>query len=255
MRTFLALVLGLFTASALADNDCARDCTNFTYCQFWTGACATGNRQSPIATFAANRRRVPNLPVPNVAAYGQDRRYNMQATNTRTTVKVRTAVTRAVRILYNGEYWLDEFHFHFPAEHVVDVWRSGNRRPVGELHLVHKNANQDHAVVFAVPIYLGTTSNAALEALRTAGMPPACAWRNGPNQLQIGALLPSQTDHYMTYEGSLTTPTPAPPCAEVVTFLLMDNGITATQAQINFLKITMNARPVQFNPQPVSYRP
>lgn len=243
MRFVFAICVFAVAASAAAD------CANYTYCQFWSGACATGDRQSPIANNLPNRTANPNLPNPGIAPYSVNTK--VWAANTRTTVKVTPAAT--IILGYPGATWkLDEFHFHVPAEHVLDVWNGPGRRPAAELHLVHYNPGKTQAIAIAVPIYVGP-SNPALHALTMLGTLPAnCDPKeSGPNAVPMRSLLPPITSKYITYEGSLTTPT----CNEVVRFLLMNGGITATQDEINYIKITMNARPVQYNRQPVTYRP
>lgn len=243
MRLIVAVCLFAAAGSAAAD------CANYTYCQFWGGTCATGTRQSPIANNAADRSANPGLPVPGLTSY--DVYTKVSAANTKTTVKVTTAKT--ISLVYPGGPWtLEEFHFHVPAEHVLDVWNNG-RRPAAELHLVHKNPGKTQAVAIAVPIYLSTGSNQALHALKALGTLPANCdpKQSGVDAVLMRALLPSNTSSYITYEGSLTTPG----CDEIVRFLLMNGGITATQDEINYIKITMNARPVQYNTRPVTYRP
>ena len=105
-------------------------------------------------------------------------------------------------------------------------------------------------IVIAVPIRLGP-SNPALAALMALGSIPNCQSRtSAPNAVPMAPLLPLVTGRYIRYKGSLTTPA----CDEDVTFLLMNNGITATQAQLNYIKIVCNARPVQYNRNPVTFR-
>jgi carbonic anhydrase len=242
MRTFLAICLFAVATSAAAD------CANYTYCEFWHGACANGVRQSPIANNASGRKLDRNLKAPGLASYRVHTA--VSAMNTKTTIKVKAA-KKTIRLVYAGENWdLDEFHFHVPAEHVLDVWNKP-RRAVAELHLVHKNHDKTMAIAVAVPIYLGG-SNPALKALKALGsLPSNCDPKeSGADAVSMIALLPANTGRYITYEGSLTTP----PCDEVVRFLLMNNGITATQDEIDYIKITMNARPAQYNPNPVTYR-
>lgn len=243
MRLFIAICLFAAAGSAAAD------CANYSYCQFWEGACANGTRQSPIANNLNQRTRNERLEVPVLTAYRES--HDVSMTNTQTTIKVKPARADAVPIKYYGDYWLEEFHFHLPAEHVIDDWEKAVK-PEAELHLVHKNADKSRAVAIAVPIYLGP-SNAALKALMMAGRPPLCTFKSGPAALPIGALLPGDFSKFITYEGSLTTP----PCSEVVTFLLMNGGITATREEIEFLRVTMNARPVQYTrpTTKVEYRP
>jgi len=243
MRFFLATCL--FTAVAVS---AAADCANYTYCEFWGGTCATGSRQSPIANSLPNRRPDSTLPAPGVTSYNVNMK--VRAANTKTTVKVTMAPT--ITLGYPGGTWtLDEFHFHVPAEHVIDVWNNASR-PAAELHLVHYNPGKTQAIAIAVPIYLGA-SNPALHALKALGtLPSNCDPKeSAPNAVPMRTLLPANTGSYITYLGSLTTPA----CNEAVRFLLMTNGITATQDEINYIKITMNARPVQYNRQPVTYRP
>jgi carbonic anhydrase len=65
------------------------------------------------------------------------------------------------------------------------------------------------------------------------------------------SLLPLEKGRFITYVGSLTTPA----CSEGVTFILMNDGITANQAQLEYLKIGAgNIRPPQANSNPVTYR-
>jgi carbonic anhydrase len=245
MRLFVAVCLFAAAGSAAAD------CANYTYCQFWTtGACANGERQSPIASNLSGRERKPTLPVPGLNEYNV--RTAVSAMNTKTTVKVKTK--KSIHLGYPGaaQWKLDEFHFHVPAEHVIDVWNAGGRRPVAELHLVHKNSDGSQAVAVAVPIYIGASNNAlkALAALRP--LPANCDPKeSAPDAVLMSDLLPYNKTRYITYEGSLTTP----PCDQIVRFLLMNDGITATQNEINDITITMNARPAQYNRKKVEYRP
>ena len=243
MRTFLALGL-LLAATAFAADE---KCPDYTYCQFWTtGECATGTKQSPIASNAAGRQR--GAALQKVVVHYAGEHVPVKLTNTSTTLKSHQTIKKLLLITFQGhDYGLDEFHFHTPAEHLIDVWDRAGHRPVAELHLVHKSGAA--AVAIAVPIYLGTTPNPALEALKAHGRPAAC------NSVEIaavpmGALVPPEIDRYITYDGSLTTP----PCSEPVRFVLLENGLTATQAEIDFLRVTMNARTAQYNANPVTFR-
>ena len=119
---------------------------------------------------------------------------------------------------------------------------------------MHYNPGETQAIAIAVPIYLSTTSsNEALHALKALGtLPGNCQPKDSaPNAVAMRALLPANTSHYITYEGSLTTPL----CNEIVRFLLMRDGINASQAELDAIKVTMNARPVQYNEKPVTFRP
>lgn len=239
--TTATLMLALAAPVLFADDTCV----TYTYCETWGGLCATGTQQSPIANNAVGRKEDPRL--------GELKRYDatlvtgVTVYNTRTTLKVKTV--KKVETKYNGEtITLDEFHFHTPAEHRLDVWLiPGPKMTVAELHLVHKDGNK--AVVLAVPIYLGA-SNPALAALRQLGKPDACQSRSTTtNIVKMADLLPADLDRYITYKGSLTTP----PCDQEIRFVLLP-GISATQAELDYIKVICNARPVQYNPNEVTFR-
>jgi carbonic anhydrase len=237
MRTFLALGL-LFAATIPA----SAQCVSYTYCEFWGGQCQTDTPpQSPIASDKACRHTVTLNPVD---VHYRGRTVNLKVLNTGVNLKSTPQLgprDQPLRITVDGhDYTLDEFHFHTPPEHVIDLWHKP-RRAVAELHLVHHG---NKVVALAVPIYEGQ-SNAALAALLAGGRPQRCnfAMRSVP----VGALIPlnsaGKISEYITYGGSLTTP----PCEPAVTFILLEHGITATAAQINLLKVAMNARPAQYN--------
>jgi carbonic anhydrase len=239
MRTFLAAYL--FAAATIP---ASAQCVSYTYCEFWGGKCPTDTPpQSPIASNKADRQTVPSL-VPVEVGY-RTRTVNLKVTNTGTTLKSTPQNEQPLRITVEGQsYTLDEFHFHTPPEHVIDLWHKP-RRAAAELHLVHHG---NKVVALAVPIYEGP-SNAALHALMARGRPPRCGFTM--RSVPIGALIPvnsaGKISEYITYGGSLTTP----PCDPAVTFVLLEHGITATAAEIDFLKVAMNARPAQFNDTPV----
>ena len=245
MRLSTVTLILVLAAPALFADDA---CVPYNYCETWSGMCATGTQQSPIANNASDRRADPRLG--NLVRYPVNLVTGVTAKNTGTSLKSTTA--RRVQTNYNGApITLEEFHFHTPAEHRIDVWIDARHPPVAmaELHLVHRNA-AGKVIVVAVPIRLGP-SNPALAALMALGTIPTCQSRTSPTDaVPMAALLPAVTGRYITYEGSLTTPA----CDQGVTFLLMNDGITATQAQLNYIKIVCNARPVQFNPNPVTFR-
>jgi carbonic anhydrase len=247
----LSTVLGLTLFLAAPALFAADGCVSYNYCQNWTGTCETGNFQSPIANNA--RDRTPNPHLGALGHYNETDPVPVTIKNTGTTVKIEPSDGgRKVSLEYDGKrLTLDEFHFHTPAEHKLDIWLVPcHNFAVAELHLVHKDPN-GKTVVVAVPIYLGA-SNAGLAALKAAGpLPTNCnpiPYRIGPAAL--AALLPQVTGRYITYEGSLTTPS----CGEGVTFLLLNDGISATQAELDYVKVVYNARPVQHNSKPVTFR-
>jgi carbonic anhydrase len=233
MRVFLAVCL--FAATVFAADVCPPP---YSYCEFWTtGECATGTMQSPIAN-------------PTAKPDGNLRKIEFHYPNTAVTVKnvkwsLKSTPAQRLTIKFEGvEYILEEFHFHTPAEHVLDIWRHAP----AELHMVHKTADGKKAVVIAMAIYPGV-SNPVLHTMAALGRPNECTTKTTA-AVNLEKLLPAVRGRYLTYVGSLTTP----PCSGGVRFVLMNDRITATQEEINYLKVAMNARPAQYNPNPVTFR-
>lgn len=108
-------------------------------------------------------------------------------------------------------YELLQFHFHTPSEHT----KNSKHSPM-ELHFVHKNADEELAVV-GVFIEEGQANSAT-------------------------KLLPEHMERY-EYHGSLTTP----PCTEGVLWLVMDEPIHLSSSQIGTFRnlFHANARPIQ----------
>ncbi|HKS21916.1 MAG TPA: carbonic anhydrase family protein [Thermoanaerobaculia bacterium] len=240
MRLSIILLGISLSATAFAADNCA----TYSYCDIWGGTCATGQQQSPIVNNAAQRRKDDTLTKPG---FFYSARVAVIITNTKTMLNV-TAYKHMTMTYGGSTYTLVDFHFHTPPEHVLDVWNTP-RRAAAELHLVHKKADGATLLV-AIPIFVGE-SNAALSVLKLFGRPKACdSVTTGTDAFAMGALLPANTGSYVTYIGSLTTP----PCTEGVRFILMNNGITATQDEIDVLKVGMSARPAQNNTNSVTYR-
>ncbi len=246
----ISTVVGFILILAAPALFAAEGCVTYNYCQNWTGTCETGNFQSPIANNARDRTAGTNLGP--IGHYTETQPLPVTIKNTGTTVKVEPGGARNVFLMYDGKRLrLDEFHFHTPAEHKLDVWLVPcHNFAVAELHLVHRDP-AGKTVVVAVPIYLGA-SNAGLAALKAAGhLPTNCnPITHTLLPAALAALLPTVTGRYITYEGSLTTPG----CDQGVTFLLLNDGISATQAELDYIKVVYNARPVQHNPNSVTFR-
>ena len=141
-------------------------------------------------------------------------------------------------VMVDGEtYELVQFHFHAPSEHTV----KGQFYDM-ELHLVHKNKNNEIAVV-GVFMKKGATNN----LIQTI-------WDNSPTEIDkenvvsgisvnASVLLPKNRSYYHNY-GSLTTP----PCTEGVNWSVMKTPIEVSEAQIEKFRTVMgveNNRPVQ----------
>lgn len=135
----------------------------------------------------------------------------------------------------NGErYDLLQFHFHVPSEHRIQ----GSQNAM-EVHLVHKNAHDELAVV-GVMFMEGGESN-VLKPLWSQ-MPKGKKKLEKPLRFDPAQLLPKARG-YTTYAGSLTTP----PCSEGVTWVVMTSPVSASAAQVDkFVDVVgFNARPVQ----------
>jgi carbonic anhydrase len=127
-------------------------------------------------------------------------------------------------------------HFHMPSEHSL-----GGRQSAMELHLVHKSAAGELAVI-GVMMEVGDDNMALSEfwgAMPQQAGPPRVEAR-----ILINArdLLPSDTGYYR-YMGSLTTP----PCSEGVNWFVMREPVSISPAQIERFAAAVgeNARPVQ----------
>jgi carbonic anhydrase len=132
-------------------------------------------------------------------------------------------------------YELVQFHFHRPSEERID-----GRQFDMVAHLVHKDPEGRLAVV-AVLLDRGS-AHAVVQQV----------WNNLPLEkgeqldarapVDLNDLLPADKRYY-TYMGSLTTP----PCSEGVLWMVMQQPVAISQAQINiFAKLyPMNARPIQ----------
>jgi len=127
-----------------------------------------------------------------------------------------------------AQYKLSQFHFHWPAEHMVN----GERFPM-ELHLVHANtklpANEttvNPAGLVVVAVFFDFRQPDEIpNTLRTIISNTVSTAKEGQKVtinagLTLDDLLPEDKS-YIRYSGSLTTPG----CAEVVEFHIMTNTL------------------------------
>lgn len=190
-------------------------------------ACETGSNQSPINLAGATRTDLP------------DPEFSYQPTpasieNLGHTLQVNYAPGSFMTV-GDARYELAQFHFHTPSEHRLE----GKEFPA-ELHLVHRGANGELAVV-GVMIEPGS-ENTTLAPLLNQLPANKGEKREASGQLSAEQLLPKERQHFL-YPGSLTTP----PCTEGVTWMVMDEPIQMSAAQIASLRSTINTsnRPVQ----------
>jgi len=143
----------------------------------------------------------------------------------------------SVRVIHEGEsqlrwegrsYRLLQFHLHEPSEH----WVNGAAYPM-EMHFVHQDA-QGHVLVIAVLIKLGGEN----EEIDRAGkwvqqhighrLPEEGEEIRGTLKMDIMRILPADTTHFYTYDGSLTTP----PCTEGVRWIVLKEPIEFSRVQL-----------------------
>ncbi len=189
--------------------------------------CALGKEQSPI-DLRSSHLIVNETPTLSYAASP------IAATNTTHTVQV--AYARGSSLTIQGaQYELIQYHFHSPSEHTFD----GKHWPI-ELHLVHKAADGRIAVI-GVLMSVGD-ENEALAPLFTDLPREAHETVAIDARIDANALLPKKKTFFM-YQGSLTTP----PCAQRVTWLVMQTPTQLSAAQLAAFKqiFTRNNRPTQ----------
>lgn len=189
--------------------------------------CETGTAQSPVN-------------IENISEEGAGKiEFNYQPSpldvvNNTHTIQVNYQPGSSIAI--DGEqYELVQYHFHTPSEHQIN-----KNAYAMELHLVHKNQQNQLAVV-GVMIEAGNT-NPVLEKIWEA-MPKT----EGENKLDaveinVKDLLPANASYY-SYTGSLTTP----PCSEGIKWNVLTTPIQASEEQIaEFMEVyDVNARPIQ----------
>jgi carbonic anhydrase len=189
-------------------------------------ACATGTQQSPIDLAAPVSAELQSIALNwNTGSW--------TVTNNGHTLQVNTPNGGSATI--DGQtYQLNQFHFHTPSEHAID-----GRHAALEAHFVHQNQQGDLAVI-AVMLQPGESNDLFARIMAAAPHEEGESPVGGTvNPLD----LVSTTDHFVTYQGSLTTP----PCSENVEWLVLETPLTIAQADADaFAAIfPMNARPLQ----------
>ncbi|HMQ62074.1 MAG TPA: carbonic anhydrase family protein [Flavilitoribacter sp.] len=140
-------------------------------------------------------------------------------------------------LMLNGlPYELLQFHFHAGSEHTV----RGKQYPL-EVHLVHRNVATGKLAVIGVFFQRGR-SNPILQTIMDHMPLQEGDHYASAAHIDADNLLPDNRTYY-TYSGSLTTP----PCSEIVTWIVMDKPIFASQAQLDAFDNVLhdNFRPVQ----------
>jgi carbonic anhydrase len=194
--------------------------------------CKQGKRQSPIDIEQiknSNGKKVQfNYPVA-IIGFKQDS-HNL-------TFNIKKPEGNNL-IIDKQPFTLQSLHLHTPSEHELK-----NVRYPMELHMVHKNAAGQLAVV-GVWLKQGK-ENLALDTLFNFYSSNNVNGKADSAQREFAPMNILPKIHtYFSYSGSLTTP----PCTEGVTWIVMQQPVEASAQQINFFKqhiTAFNARPVQ----------
>jgi len=190
-------------------------------------ACAEGKTQSPIDLSNAAAEELADIKFDYKPS-------KLNILNNGHTVQVNYDEGSSIT-LDNVKYNLLQFHFHDPSEHTV-----GGKSFGMEVHLVHKNAKGELAVV---GLLINEGKENAVLAETWKNMPAKADEKKAlSSKINAQDLLPSDHSYYR-YTGSLTTP----PCSEGVNWLVFTTPIEMSKAQIAAFKkiINKNARPVQ----------
>ncbi len=212
--------------------------------------CGSGKRQSPVDI--QNERPAALYPLRfqyqsvalRVVNNGHTLQANYDSVSRDETVSIggkpyplhTTPVYNSTLMVGDVPYKLLQFHFHTPSEHA----RKGERVAM-EVHLVHKNANGNLAVV-SVLLKRGASNPTLQKVLDNVS--GSINEVNAVNGISVNAadLLPPRHQVFH-YSGSLTTP----PCSENVNWFVMKTAMQVSNEQVSqFAKlIGENARPLQ----------
>lgn len=193
--------------------------------------CGSIERQSPInITGAISDATLSNLDITynnsstDIINNGHTIQFNYNGPNSNFT--------------FNGEtYSLLQFHFHAGSEHTVDALR----HPL-EVHLVHQNNTSGNIAVIGVFFEQGTEN--AFLAQFTENLPQDENGTYTDTNLSYSAnAMVDTSGAYYNYSGSLTTP----PCSKIVEWIVMEQPLQASQAQLDKFSSILNGnfRPVQ----------
>jgi len=202
--------------------------------QHWTGLCATGTWQSPIDI---NTKQI--LPVSfnnqlGLTIHYQGNVASFTVKNTGYTLQILGEPLKQRYIEFNGDrYSFLQLHYHTPSEHEIDA----KSYPL-ELHFVNIDHN-NHLAVLGVLVKPGAF-NPELQKMIVTTQRMRKRYRGN---IDFSELLPSNTQGYYYYSGSLTTP----PCSQGVNWFVFKTPITASAKQIAILskRFGNTSRPLQ----------
>ncbi|MBL8090913.1 MAG: carbonic anhydrase family protein [Anaerolineales bacterium] len=189
--------------------------------------CGTGTHQSPIDISTPSEKDLVNI----VFHYESSQ---VNILNNGHTVQVNYDAGSYIE-LDSVRYDLLQFHYHAPSEHVIN----GKSFPA-EIHLVHKNADGQLAVV-GILLDEGA-KNSALNPFIDNLPAEKSDVKDVGVTINANEFLPTLQTTFR-YAGSLTTP----PCSEGVSWLVMTNPVELSAEQLSKLEglFENNNRPLQ----------
>ena len=198
----------------------------------WTGTCATGTSQSPIALTQVAVDT--SLRAMSFADWGTSASFLLL--NNGHTIQVQDFATPSYFTDPNSgiQYQLAQFHFHSPSEH---VWGSGVVDL--EVHMVHVRVGGSSSVgddLLVIGIGL-TSSEFSVNRFLNTFWTDLAAVANHTGNTTVAATLNMQEalpkgKNYATYSGSLTTP----PCTEGVHWYVMESRVMLARSQVEFIR-------------------
>ncbi|GMT32823.1 hypothetical protein PFISCL1PPCAC_24120 [Pristionchus fissidentatus] len=216
--------------------------------QTWTGACQTGLRQTPIDIRTMD---TDYSLMDRVNFIGYDQLNEVTAVNNGHTVSA-AGFTEWKNKPYisggalEGKYYLQQFHLHWgQKDHVGSEHKIGGLSYPAELHLVH--LKEGLTLAEALTRGDGLAVVGVFLNIGESGEPLAALTKNleeltySGNMTQIDkfrprSVLPTVTDAFYRYEGSLTTPG----CNEAVQWILLAEPISVTRDQMEQLRKIRN---------------
>ncbi|PIC64663.1 carbonic anhydrase [Sporosarcina sp. P13] len=194
--------------------------------------CTNGQEQSPINIETAKAEQDDEV---------EELKFNYAPTNFSLANNGHTIQGNPVAInnsiVVDGEeYKLAQFHFHTPSEHQFN----GQNFDM-ELHLVHKSAENELAVI-GLMIKEGATNIALEQSWKVLPENVTTEDVKVTEAIDLMGLLPENKQTFR-YEGSLTTP----PCSEDVEWIILEQPIEMSKEQIDLFRQIFkdNHRPVQ----------
>ena len=203
-------------------------CTSLDYedQEHWPDYCATGQYQSPID--------IPESKIEYDSEYNNQRVIIEEISYTTIekikigyenefSLSTKTLNNGGIKVRINGtlfSYKVQNIHFHLNSEHTIN-----KKNYSMEMHIVHKNENEDEINQFLVMAFIFEigSENAFLNEI-------GLGTNKEVENVKINNIVKNETVYY--YKGSLTTP----PCSENVNWIVVKDIKTLSQTQFNNFK-------------------